>query len=118
MKLREVVDTLGLEVVVGSVDGVEVTGAYASDMLSDVMAHAKAGSIWVTLQIHQNVIAVAVLKELAAVLIVGARRPEDDMAEKAEREGIPVLVTPLTAFEIAGRLYEMGLRGSPAGEGV
>ncbi len=89
----------------------EVTGGYASDLLSDVMANAERGYLWVTLQIHQNIVAVAVIKELAGIVIVNGRNPEEETLAKAEKEGVPILVTELPSFEIVGRLYELGLRG-------
>ncbi|MBM3710021.1 MAG: serine kinase, partial [Actinobacteria bacterium] len=77
----------------------------ASDLLSDVIANAKKDSIWITLQIHQNIIGVAVLKELAGIIIVNGRKPEAETLKKAEQENIPVMVTELPAFEIIGKLY-------------
>jgi hypothetical protein len=85
-------------------------GGYISDLLSDVMAHAQAGDIWITLQVHPNVVAVASLKEIAAVIIIGGRKPEKETLAKAEEEKIPLLLSDLPGFEIAGRLYEMGIR--------
>ncbi|MCB2189579.1 MAG: serine kinase [Deltaproteobacteria bacterium] len=115
MTVRELVDRLGLEVVAGaaSLDR-EIQGGYVSDMLSDVMAHAPQGGIWLTVQVHQNVTAVGVLKEMAGVVLVGGRRPNEDTVEKAEKEGLPLLVSPEDAFTLAGRLYELGLGRKPA----
>jgi shikimate kinase len=113
VKLTDLADALGLGVAVGSPAGVEATGAYVSDLLSDVMAHAEKGSVWITLQVHQNIVAVATLKELAAIVIVGGREPEQDAADKARRQGIAILTTKMTAFEVAGRMYELGLRSGP-----
>ncbi|MDR1414597.1 MAG: serine kinase [Odoribacteraceae bacterium] len=89
----------------------EVTGGYASDLLSDVMGHAREGQVWITLQTHKNVVAIASLKELAAVVLVKNREPDEDTAAAARAEGIPVLTTPLDAFEAGGRLYRL-LRGA------
>jgi len=85
----------------------DITGAYVSDMLSDVMAHAKPGHLWVTLQIHPNIIAVASLKELAGIVLVNSRQPEPETLQKAEQEGIPILISSLPAFELAGKLYRL-----------
>jgi hypothetical protein len=115
VRLAELSKALGLQIAAGSVEGVEATGAYVSDLLSDVMAHAQQGAVWITLQVHKNVVAVATLKELAAIVIVGGREPEQDAAEKATDEGMPILTTAMTAFETAGRMYEMGLRSGPPG---
>jgi predicted transcriptional regulator len=82
-----------------------------SDLLSDVMANAKAGDLWVTLQTHQNIVAVASLKEIAGIIIIGGREPEKATLAKAEEEKIPILLTNLPAFEVVGRLYQMGISG-------
>ena len=85
----------------------EVTNGYVSDLLSDVMGNAREGMAWITLQTHLNVMAIASLKDLAAVILVNGNRPEEDMLEKANEEDIPVLGTNLSTFEIAGKLYQL-----------
>lgn len=94
----------------GNLDN-EVTGGYASDLLSDVIANSREGQVWVTLQIHQNVVAVASMKDLAGIILVGGREPEDDTVQKAEAEGIPIMVSNLPTFELVGLLYGLGVRG-------
>ena len=113
MRLAEVVGELGLEVRAASqaLDR-EVGGGYASDLMSDVIAHAVEGDLWVTLQIHQNTVAVACLKELAGIVLVNGREPEESTVEKAEAENVPIMVSSLAAFDLVGRLYELGLRGA------
>jgi hypothetical protein len=91
----------------------EVTAGYASDLMSDVIAHARTGNLWVTLQIHQNIVAVASMNELAGVVLVNGREPEEDTVQKAETERIPIMVTQLPAFEVVGRLYALGISGVP-----
>ncbi len=108
MKLAEVVAALGLAVRTGAARlDREVTGAYVSDLLSDVMAHAAEGNIWVTIQVHPNVVAVATLLNLAAVIISRGAEPDAATLEKAEAEGIPILTTNWPTFEVAGRLYQL-----------
>jgi len=87
-------------------------GGYASDLLSDVIGHARKDDVWVTMQVHPNIVAVAVLKELAGIVLVGGRVPAAETLAQAEREKVPVLGTRLGAFELAGRLYTMGVKGS------
>jgi predicted transcriptional regulator len=89
----------------------EVSGGYVSDLLSDVMANAKAGDIWVTLQTHQNIVAVASLKEIAGIVLIGGREPDKGTLAKAEEEKIPLLLSNLPAFEVVGKLYQMGISG-------
>jgi serine kinase of HPr protein (carbohydrate metabolism regulator) len=113
MTVRDVVSTLELESLAED-DGLEreVTGGYVSDLLSDVISHGKMGNLWVTLQTHRNIIAVAVLKELAAVVLVNGRTPDPETLAKAREEEVPVLSSRLSAFELCGKLYQMGIRGS------
>ncbi|MCG3146944.1 MAG: hypothetical protein PCFJNLEI_00379 [Verrucomicrobiae bacterium] len=87
----------------------EITGCYISDLLSDVLAHAKPGVLWATVQTHRNVISVACTKDIPAVLFVCGRKPEAEVIKEAEEAGVILLGTPLTAFAAAGRLWESGL---------
>jgi predicted transcriptional regulator len=111
MTLGDIIEALALEVRAGSdqMDRV-VEGGYVSDLLSDVIAGAKEGDIWVTLQLHQNIVAVAFLNNLAGIVIVGGREPEPETLEKAEEQGVPIMVSGLPAYEVVGRLYQMGIR--------
>lgn len=113
MKVRDVATKLGLEVLTEQ-EGLEreVTGGYVSDLLSDVIAHGREGDVWITLQMHRNIIAVATLKELAAIILVNGRAPDADTLMKAREEKTVVLSSRLSAFEVAGQLYLMGIRGS------
>jgi predicted transcriptional regulator len=110
VKVREVQQLLKMEIAAGE-KGLdrEITGGYCGDLLSDVMARAALGCIWLTVQSHQNVVAVGVLKELAAIVLVNGRRPDEDARAKADEEGVPILVSSLSAFDLAGRLYEIGI---------
>jgi hypothetical protein len=112
MTLNDLAGKLGLEGRAG-LKGLaqELRGGYASDLLSDVIAHAREGDLWVTLQTHPNTIAVASMKGLAGIVLVNGREPEAETIEKAEAEQIPVLVSALPAFELIGRLYALGLSG-------
>jgi hypothetical protein len=112
MTLNDLVKELGLEVRAGgSALETEVRGGYASDLLSDVIAHGQPGDLWVTLQRHQNIVAVASLKRLAGIVLVNGREPEADTLQKAGAEGVPLLVSALPTFELVGRLCGLGLSG-------
>jgi hypothetical protein len=113
MKLNDLVREFGFDVKAGAghLEN-EVTGGYASDLLSDVLAHAEDGAVWVTLHIHHNIVAVASHKGLCGIVLVQGRQPDPDTIAKAEEEGIPILVSELPAFELVGRLYKAGLRGA------
>jgi len=112
MKVEWLVKSLGLEVKAGGNQlHQEVTGGYVGDLLSDVMAHSTSGNVWVTIQTHPNIIAVASLKEMAAILLAGGREPDPETLKKAEEEGIPLLTSPLPAFELVRRLCQEGISG-------
>ena len=85
----------------------EVTNGYTSDLLSDVMANTKEGNLWITLQIHQNIVAVAKLKDLSGIIIVNNRQPEEDTIKKSEEEKVPILRTGDSSFTISGKIYEV-----------
>lgn len=113
MTVRDVAARLGLGVLTEG-EGLEreITGAYASDLLSDVIAHGQVGNLWITLQTHRNIIAVAALQELAAIALVNGRTPDADTLTKAREEKVVVLSSRLPTFELAGQLYQMGIRGA------
>jgi len=108
MKLKEVVEKLQLKVFTGQDKlDTEVTGGYTSDLLSDVIANSKDGNLWITLQTHQNIIAVAKLKDLAGIIIVNNRKPDEETLQKAKEENVPLLCTGEISFRITGKLYDL-----------
>ncbi|WP_153633236.1 DRTGG domain-containing protein [Prolixibacter sp. SD074] len=108
MNVKDVQQALGLKIF-GGEKGLsrEVTDGYVSDLLSDAMGNATEGMAWMTLQTHLNVVAIASLKDLAAVILVNGNLPEKDTLAKANEENIPVLGTKLSTFEIAGKLFQL-----------
>ena len=110
MKLKEIVDRLNLKVRSGEGKlDCEVTGGCASDLLSNVIAVAKPGNVWLTMQVHVNIVAVAVLKELGAIIIVQGREPAEDALKKARDENVAILISDLATYETAGKLYALGI---------
>jgi hypothetical protein len=89
----------------------EIKGGYAGDLLSDVMANSEAGNIWVTRQVHVNIVAVASLKEHSGIVIVQGANPEQETIERATREGIPIMVSDLPEFELVGKIYQLVQNG-------
>ena len=108
MKVRELVEKLNLKVVSGE-NGLDrdIDGCYVSDLLSDVMGNAEMGNVWVTLQTHKNVMAIASLKELACVILVKNLMPSDDTIEQSNEEGIPFLSTDMQTYETVGKIYQL-----------
>jgi len=112
--VADIVDKLALQVRAGAgtLRDRQVTGGYASDLLSCVMAGARKGDVWVTLQAHPNVIAVAVLLELAAVIITEGAQPDPETLKKAEAEDVPVLTTTDNTFVVVTKLAALGVQGA------
>lgn len=108
MTVKDLVEKMNLTVFCGAEHLVRVIkGVYVSDLLSDVMGHAQKGDIWITLQTHKNVTAIASLKELAAIVLVKGNKPEDDTLEAAIEEGIPILGTDKETFDTSGIIYQL-----------
>jgi hypothetical protein len=84
-----------------------VTGGYTGDLLSDVMANSHEGDLWITRQVHQNIVAVATLKEHAGIILVNSCEPAKDTLEKAIQEKLPILISDLPAFELTGAIYNL-----------
>jgi predicted transcriptional regulator len=112
MKLKELIEKLGLDLK-SNTDALDadVLHAYSSDILSDVMSHARDGSLWITLHTHRNIVSVASLKSLAGIVLVGGRQPDEETLTKANEENIPIMSTEMSTFDIVGKLYEFGIRG-------
>jgi BioD-like phosphotransacetylase family protein len=113
MTLQKIIEELSLSVqAAGNKLDTEVTAGYASDLLSCVMAKARKGNVWVTLQSHLNVVAVAALLQLAGIIITEGMSPDAATLQKADEEGIPILTTSHTTFTVVGQLAELGIQGA------
>jgi hypothetical protein len=113
MNLADLIRSLDLRIfTTQETAGRPVEGGYVSDLLSDVMANSRKDDVWITMQVHPNIIAVAVLKELSAIVLVNGRQPAEETLQQAEKEAVPVLGSHLPAFELVGRMYEIGIKGS------
>lgn len=112
MQLREIVEKLNLKVASGNSKlDKEVTIGYVSDILSDVMAKAGKGALWITTQTHENVVAILFFKSLAGVILPEGLQPDAEALKKAAEKELPILLSDEPAFEIAGKLYQLGIRG-------
>ena len=112
MNLQQIIDRLNLTILTESQDfaGIAPTGGYSSDLLSCVMAGARKGHLWVTLQAHLNIVAVAALNEVAAIIITENAQPDATSVAKANQQGVILLSTPQTTYEVSGMLWELGVR--------
>ena len=112
MNLQIVIDQLQLKVLTRARDfnEIKVKGGYTSDLLSCVMAGAKNGNLWVTLQAHLNIVAVASMLDVAAVIITENAQPDQAVIAKADEQGVVLLSTPKPSYEICGTLWELNIR--------
>ena len=115
MTVNEVIEQLNLSIVTGADLAREITGGYASDLLSCVMASAQAGNVWVTLQAHPNVVAVASLLELSAVIITEGVSPDSETIHKAQTESITLLGSRQDTYTVVGALAALGIKGTQRG---
>ena len=106
MRVKEVAEKLGLKILAAGTDQ-EVVSGYVSDLLSDVIANAEEGCLWITMQRHLNVVAVAQLKKLAGIIVSQNIEPEAAVLERARQEGIFVLSAQADSFNTAGKLYAL-----------
>lgn len=111
MKVCEIVETLGLKVVAGNdqLDN-EVTSGFVGDLLSVVMGKAQAGSAWITIQSHLNIIAVATLVDVACVIVSEGFVVDDNAIEKANEEDIVILTSEKSSYELASLLTKLGVK--------
>jgi serine kinase of HPr protein (carbohydrate metabolism regulator) len=107
MTVREIVDKLGLEILTDETNlDLPVEAGYTADLLSDVIGFAPEQSVWVTVQRHINVLGVAKLKNIHAIVIPRNLKVDDEVVGKAKEEGVALLRTNRSAFEISGLLFE------------
>lgn len=112
--MKQITTKLGLQPLTPALayrEQVEITQAHASDLLSDVLSNAPAGGVLLTIQVHLNVIAVAMHAMQAAVIFTSGMVPEEAVLGKAVEEGIPLFTAKESTFDVAGKLYALGIRG-------
>ncbi|MEW6179529.1 MAG: DRTGG domain-containing protein [Chloroflexota bacterium] len=112
MNLEQIIHSLNLKVLTTPKPFHEIhpTTGYAADLLSCVMTGASRGGLWVTLQSHTNIVAVAALLELCAVIITEGAQPDEMTIRKADEEGIALLSSQEDTYRVVGRLWELGIR--------
>jgi len=110
MTVNDLVKSLDFEVVAGK-ENLEnnIESGYTGDLLSVVMGKAKKNCVWITIQSHINIIAVATLVEVACIIVAEGFKVEEDTINKANEEGIPILISKESSFEVAKKLFKLGL---------
>ena len=113
LTVRKVIETLKAGIAAESNLERHVKGCYVSDLLSDVLARSNEGNLWITQHTHSNIVAVASVKGIVAVIVVGGNNIPEDTLQKARDEGVTLIQCGMSAFEAAGEVYNM-LKGGAA----
>jgi predicted transcriptional regulator len=108
MTTRDLIEKIGLKAL-SKFEHREVDGVFVSDMLSDVMAGAKSGNLWLTIQTHKSIVPAANLVDVSAVVITGGKEVPKDTVDLASKYNIAILSSQLPTFELVGKLYGLGL---------
>ena len=101
MKVSELAEKLGFEALVTPSPDETVSGGYVGDLLSWVMSRAEAGQVWITIMTNINIVAVALLSGVSAIIIAEGCPVPDDVIKKAREEGINILRSNLSAFAVS-----------------
>jgi predicted transcriptional regulator len=107
MTTKDLIDTIGLRPL-STFEHREVKGVFVSDMLSDVMAGAKSGNLWLTVQTHKSIVPAANLVDIAAIIVTGGKEVPQDTIDIASKYNIAIMVSDLPTFELVGKLYALG----------
>jgi predicted transcriptional regulator len=113
MKLREIIDLLHADVLVGNdhLDDIEVDHCFSADLMSDVLGRAHANGVLVTGVTNPQAIRTADIADIQAVCIVRGKQPEAETVALAKQKDLPLFITKMGMFEACGILYSNGLRG-------
>jgi serine kinase of HPr protein (carbohydrate metabolism regulator) len=109
MTTQELIEKIGLKPL-SQFEHREITGVFVSDMLSDVMANAKSGNLWLTVQTHKSIIPAANLVDISAIVVTNGKQVPQETVDLATRYKIAILSTGLPTFDLVGKLYGLGLR--------
>lgn len=109
MTVKDLTEKLDLAILAPGDASAEVTGGYCSDLLSWVMAHGVRGGAWITVQTHLNIIAVASLLDMSCIIIPEGIAVDAPTLDKAAEEGISILSSKKTAYELSGLMYNLGI---------
>jgi hypothetical protein len=107
MKLHEVINALNPDVICKGDGERNISGVIVGDLLSYIIGEAQEGEIWVTIQIHLNVSAVAVLKELPMIILASGRVPSEELADKCREENIAIVIVKESAYEVCAKLHKL-----------
>ncbi len=107
MKIKELVEKLDLKEITCSGPEREISGCYIGDLLSWVMSKAQSDNVWITIQSNVNIVAVASLTDVAAVIVAEDVQVETQVVQKAEMQEVNLLGSSLNSYELACKIKEL-----------
>ena len=108
MKVSTLTQTLNLrQLTAFGTHDEEFMHGFACDLLSEVIGSAPDKSVWITVQTHKNVIAIASLRELSAVILASGHLPDQETIEAANKENVLLLSSTLDTFTLAGNIFSL-----------
>lgn len=110
MKVKKLIDEYGFELLTNTETDHEIKGIYSCDLLSWVMANGEEGNAWITVQTHQNILAVASLIEFSCIILPVGVTIDDTVVNKATDEGITILKTDLKPYDIYELFFKEGIQ--------
>lgn len=107
MTVQDLGEQLGADTLVAGDNGRCVTGGYCGDLLSWVMGRAQEGDCWITVMGNVNTIAVAVLADVACILLADHSPLDEEARQRAEAQGVPILRSDRNTYELAVALARL-----------
>src|SRR6056297_1388276 len=107
MNIKNIIEELELDEATDLSNDIDFENVYIGDLLSVVMSNAKENSIWITIQTHLNIVAVADLIDIVGIIVVEDMEVDKDTLEKANELEIPILTTDKSAYEVACEIYQI-----------
>jgi predicted transcriptional regulator len=111
LNLKQIAACIGAEILHGEalLEKVEIERAYASDLMSDVLAFASPGTLLLTGLTNVQIIRTAQMMDIPAVVFVRGKKPQEEAVTLARSAGMPLLVSSKSMYETCGLLYAAGL---------
>ncbi|HNR63626.1 MAG TPA: iron-sulfur binding hydrogenase [Thermotogota bacterium] len=107
MRFSQALERISGTVVTGDPESLEVSQGITCDLLSEVMSHNGKADLWITVQSHSNIVAVALIVGVKAIILANGRDYNADTVQKARDENVLLVKSPLGGFELSGIFYEM-----------
>lgn len=111
MTVKEIAQILDAQWLCGQEEGDRVVHyAFASDMMSDVLAYVQEDTVLLTGLVNSQSVRTAEMLDLPCVVFVRGKNPHQDAILRARELGMAALSTQYTMFESCGKLYTAGMK--------